>query len=164
MNVETKLPSAVPSERLVDENESGECPMSGCPRKPLLLTLIQAGRAAEERLEAALAQVGLSGAKFAALSALVNASGPLSLSDLATRLTCVRSNVTQLVDRLEADGLVIRLDDPKDRRTIKAALTHLGRARHTAGEECAQQVFTDLERQLTDADRTALTRLFATLK
>ena len=36
---------------------------------------------------------------------------------LAERLTCAKSNVTQLVDRLEADGLVRRKLDPSDRRS-----------------------------------------------
>ena len=48
---------------------------------------------------------------------------PISLSELAEKLTCVRSNVTQLVDRLEADGLAKRADDPADRRAVRAKVT-----------------------------------------
>jgi DNA-binding MarR family transcriptional regulator len=39
----------------------------------------------------------------------------------------VKSNITQLVDRLEADGLVARQLNPRDRRTKLAALTTAGR-------------------------------------
>ena len=69
----------------------------------------------------ALAGVGLSNAKFEALSVLVSQDRPISLSELAEKLTCVRSNVTQLVDRLEADGLVKRTDDPADRRAVRGS-------------------------------------------
>jgi DNA-binding MarR family transcriptional regulator len=85
------------------------------------------------RLEAALEPVGLSLAKFGVLSKLVAAGEPLPLSTLAERSACVRSNITQLVDRLEADKLVTRVDDPHDRRLVRAALTAEGRSRHAAG-------------------------------
>ncbi len=75
----------------------------------LMFSLIHTGHAVEQRLEQALAQVGLSLAKFGALTHLVEAGEPISLSECATKMTCVRSNITQLVDRLEADGLVRRV-------------------------------------------------------
>jgi DNA-binding MarR family transcriptional regulator len=45
------------------------------------------------------------------LSVLVAEDQPISLSELAEKLTCVRSNVTQLIDRSEGDSLVKRTDD-----------------------------------------------------
>jgi len=48
-------------------------------------------------------------------------------------LACVKSNVTQLVDRLEADGLVERAPDPNDRRSRLAMLTERGRKAHAEG-------------------------------
>jgi DNA-binding MarR family transcriptional regulator len=85
------------------------------------------------RMEEALEPLGLSLAKFGILSKLVAAGEPLPLSTLAERQACVRSNITQLVDRLEAERLVRRADDPADRRSIRAELTAEGRARHAAG-------------------------------
>ena len=85
--------------------------------------LIHAAHRVEARLDEALAGVGLSGAKIGALCVLVAEDRPMSLSELAEKLTCVRSNVTQLVDRLEADGLVKRTDDPADRRVVRAEVT-----------------------------------------
>ena len=44
--------------------------------------------------------------------------------------------MTQLVDRLEADGLVRRVADPTDRRSVKAEITDEGQSdRPTAPEE-----------------------------
>lgn len=97
------------------------------------VSILRAAEAINERLESGLGNVGLSVAKFTALSRLAEAREPLTLSDLAARLSCVRSNITQLIDRLEADGMVRRTDDPNDRRSVLAELTPLGREKQEAG-------------------------------
>jgi len=61
------------------------------------------------------------------------AEEPLPLSDLAARQHCVRSNITQLMDRLEKDGLVRRRADPDDRRSVLAELTPAGTQAHAKG-------------------------------
>ena len=94
-----------------------------------IFSLLHAAHALEDRVETALEKAGLSTPKFSVLSALVANGGPLSLSELASRLSCVRSNMTQLVDRLESEGLVRRVDDPADRRIVKAAITETGRVK-----------------------------------
>ncbi|OIJ66230.1 MarR family winged helix-turn-helix transcriptional regulator [Streptomyces mangrovisoli] len=57
---------------------------------------------------------------------------PLPMRKLAQRLKCEPSNVTGIVDRLEARGLVERRPDPADRRVKLAAATETGR--RVAGE------------------------------
>src|SRR5436305_10333341 len=98
------------------------------PGCALTLLLLDAARAVEARAEGALAEVGLSLAQLGALRHLVLAAEPLTLSQLAERHCCGKSNVTQLVDRLEADGYVVRAADPDDRRSVHAAVTPAGRA------------------------------------
>src|SRR5690348_5700518 len=51
---------------------------------------------------------------------------PLSMRELAERLKSDPSNVTGLIDRLEARGLVERRPDPTDRRIKGLALTPAG--------------------------------------
>src|SRR6266576_5473058 len=92
-----------------------------------LFAVLHASSVIENRVEARLAEVGLSLAKLAALDRLAQAGESLPLGQLAERLSCVKSNVTQLVDRLEADGLVNRTGDPNDRRSRLAVLTPAGR-------------------------------------
>ncbi len=101
----------------------------------LMFTLIEKGGQLQGRLEEALGGVGLSLAKHGVLATLVEEGAPMALSELAARQKCVRSNITQLVDRLEGDGLVRREPDPADRRSIRAVLTDEGRAREHAGAE-----------------------------
>jgi DNA-binding MarR family transcriptional regulator len=113
--------------------------------------------AVASRLEAALEPAGLSLAKFGVLARLVAAGEPLPLSTLAERSACVRSNITQLVDRLESDKLVVRVPDPRDRRLVRAALTSEGRARHDA----AARALAEAESALPPDLREALQRLAA---
>src|SRR5438045_243992 len=116
------------------------------PGCALTLLLLDAARAVEARAEGALAEVGLSLAKLGALRHLMLASEPLTLSQLAERHCCGKSNVTQLIDRLEADGFVARVADPDDRRTVRATVTGAGRAAY----ERASALLAEHERHLDD--------------
>jgi DNA-binding MarR family transcriptional regulator len=133
------------------------------PSPSIVFRVIGAAHEVEARLEGALDGLGFSLAKFNVLSRLAETAEPLPLSQLAERCSCVRSNITQLVDRLEADRLVERLPDPADRRSIRAALTDLGRQRHAEAvrivDATERQVFAGLD----EADRKALTGLLGRL-
>ncbi|MDG9711851.1 MarR family winged helix-turn-helix transcriptional regulator [Streptomyces sp. DH10] len=75
--------------------------------------------------EEAAAEHALTGAQARLLSLLC--LEPLPMRRLAQRLKCEPSNVTGIVDRLEARGLVERRPDPADRRVKVAAATSEGR-------------------------------------
>ncbi|MFF8030722.1 MULTISPECIES: MarR family winged helix-turn-helix transcriptional regulator [unclassified Streptomyces] len=78
-----------------------------------------------EEYEEAAAGHALTGAQARLLSLL--SLEPLPMRKLAQRLKCEPSNVTGIVDRLEARGLVERRPDPADRRVKLAAATAEGR-------------------------------------
>src|SRR5215468_9894528 len=111
----------------------------GTTQKKGLFAVLHASSVLESRVETRLSDVGLSLAKLAALHKLTEAGESLPLGQLAERLSCVKSNVTQLVDRLEADGLVSRTADPNDRRSRLAVLTDAGRAAYAKGSEIKAQ-------------------------
>ena len=115
-------------------------------------------------METALAEVGLSGAKFGALKLLAGSREAMPLSELAAKSACVRSNITQLVDRLEADGLVRRVADPGDRRSVRAEITPLGRERCAAGAERVSVVHGEFRAALGGVDQDALQQALAALK
>jgi DNA-binding MarR family transcriptional regulator len=129
----------------------------------ILAGLLEAARALEERVEGTLGEVGLSSPRLSVLTELVNAPGPLPLSELAARLSCVRSNITQLVDRLEADGLVRRVHDASDRRSIRAEITPLGRERQAAGSQRMNAVQQEFATRLEGVDVGALHQALAAL-
>src|SRR6476660_7925423 len=109
-------------------------------RDPIFFMLLDAGRAQFTRLEEALKGVGLSAAKYKVLSQIAKAGEPVPLRLLAEEQQCVASNVTTLIDRLEADGLVRRVDDPADRRSKRATLTALGAEKVEAGDAVVAEV------------------------
>jgi DNA-binding MarR family transcriptional regulator len=120
------------------------------------MSILHAAHAIEDRIEKALDGVGLSIAKHSALTQLQEAGEPLTLSELAERLSCVRSNITQLVDRLEADGLVRRVADPDDRRSVRAELTDLGTEKQAAGASEVSRIHGDIAERLQSSDMAGL--------
>jgi len=125
----------------------------------LLVRLLLAAAAVESQLEAAVATTGLSLSKFAVLDQLVKAGEPLPLTRLAERLSCVKSNITQLIDRLEADGLVERVDDPKDRRSVLAAMTREGRRRYEIGGQALTAAEKEILKAFKEGELELLGRL-----
>ena len=129
-----------------------------------IFSVIHAAHALEEKLEDALEKAELSMPKFSVLNELVSAGEALSLGELASRLSCVRSNMTQLVDRLEADGLVRRVACPTDRRSVKAEITDAGRARQADGSKEVTRLQDEVAAGVPVEDRATLVRLLAHLK
>ncbi len=114
-------------------------------------------------VEDALKGHGLSLAKYNILSTLAEAGGRLPFSALVERLGCVRSNVTGLIDRLQEDGLVRRVDHPDDRRMLFAELTEEG---HALIATAAPRYAAAIERalgKLTEKQRSTLGELLRLL-
>ncbi|MYT29674.1 MULTISPECIES: MarR family transcriptional regulator [unclassified Streptomyces] len=95
------------------------------PTKLQLLELLAAVGTAQWRdFAAAAAHHGLTATQAKVLAQL---DGPLPMRGLATLLVCDASNVTGIVDRLEARELVRREADPADRRVKNVVATDAGR-------------------------------------
>lgn len=77
-----------------------------------------------QEYESAAAGHQLTGAQARVL-ALLNVR-PMPMRQIAQRLKCEPSNVTGIIDRLEAHGLAERRADPGDRRVKLAAATPAG--------------------------------------
>ena len=129
-----------------------------------LFAVLHTSSALESRVETKLSEIGLSLAKLAALHQLSDAGESLPLGQLAERLSCVKSNVTQLVDRLESDGLVSRAGDPHDRRSRLAVLTAAGRSAYTKGRQIQEQTERELFGALSESESATLHTLLAKLK
>ena len=83
------------------------------------------GMAQRTRVGAELGRLGLSFAQAHALR-MLEPDEPLPMSALAERLFCDNSNVTGIVDRLEARGLVERRSAEGDRRVKALTITPAG--------------------------------------
>lgn len=109
----------------------------------------------------ALAPLGLSRAQARVVHLL--ADGPLRMATIAERLSVVPRTVTDLVDGVEAAGLVTRRPDPDDRRSTLVALTPDGRRlldrMDAARRSSAERVFGRLDA----GDRASLLRVLREL-
>jgi DNA-binding MarR family transcriptional regulator len=103
---------------------------------------------------AAVVELDLAPLQAKALHEL-NLEPPISMRELAAKLKSDPSNVTGLIDRLEARGLVERRPDPHDRRIKGLALT-------PAGARLRERLFARLYSappavaELSEADQRAL--------
>lgn len=72
-----------------------------------------------------LEQYGITPPQFDAL-VILNRDGELTIGDLTARLFSAYSTTTDLVDRLERAGFVVRYRDLEDRRVVRVRLQALG--------------------------------------
>jgi MarR family transcriptional regulator, organic hydroperoxide resistance regulator len=66
--------------------------------------------------------------------------GPLPIHDLAKRVSLGKSTLTSALDRLEAQGQVLRVRSPDDRRKIVIELTAGNKAMHAVYEEVSREM------------------------
>lgn len=78
------------------------------------------------RFEELLRDAGIAAPDFGAL-ATISRDGPLSQQQVAEQLSLTGTAVVQIVDRLEADGIVERRRNPADRRSYALELTRKGK-------------------------------------
>jgi len=86
---------------------------------------------------------------------LLDVPRPLTMSELADALGCDASNVTSIVDRLEARGFVERRPSAMDRRVKELALTPAGLETHARIEQRMHQPPPPID-NLSQADKEQL--------
>lgn len=112
-------------------------------------------------LDADLRPFGLTFSRYEALILLTfSSSGALPLSKIGERLQVHATSVTNVIDRLEASGMVRREPNPRDGRGTLAVITDEGR--RIAGE--ATQQLHKNRFGLEGLDHDDLQRLFAILR
>jgi MarR family 2-MHQ and catechol resistance regulon transcriptional repressor len=88
--------------------------------------LLRAGRSVLARVEPRLAAAGLTPTQFGVMEAILH-KGPLGQRELSRKVLTSAGNMTDLVDKLEARGLVRRARRKSDRRAVNVELTPVGR-------------------------------------
>lgn len=88
----------------------------------------------------------------------------LKMRDLSRRLMVSGGNITGLTDRLVAEGLVARSDDPNDRRAYTVKLTAAGQQQFSAMAQAHEGWIAGLFGGLDVAQQARLFELLGTLK
>lgn len=92
------------------------------------------------------------------------ASGPLTVGEQAEHLGLRRNSVSELLQRLEAKGLVARIRDERDERRVLVWLTEPGRAVVSrVGQVLAPDLIAEVMATLSPADRETVVRGFELL-
>jgi DNA-binding MarR family transcriptional regulator len=100
------------------------------PARPMaaVTSIMRAQQVLMARLNELLRPLGLTFPRYEALMLLsFTRAGALPLGKIGERLQVHRTSVTNIVDKLEADGLVRRVPHAEDRRATLAEITDAGR-------------------------------------
>lgn len=87
----------------------------------------------------------------------------MRLKDIAERLRIAPRSATEVIDQLEAKGLVERRPDPDDRRATRISLTPAGLALRDEVREARRREAGDYFSALSQRDRAELARLLGEL-
>jgi DNA-binding MarR family transcriptional regulator len=86
------------------------------------------------------------------------------MSDLSRRLMVTGGNITGITDQLEREGLVVRINDPVDRRAFTVKLTPSGRRFFAKMAAVHEQWVIELFSSLSGAEKEQAGCLLAKLK
>lgn len=112
------------------------------------------------QMERELARAGhdLTFSQYVTLKKLADGSAS-GVTDLARAAELNPGAMTRLLDKLEARGLIVRVDDPADRRALHIRLTDAGTAIWRDIDRCGMRVRHRAFTGLDDDEREQLTRL-----
>jgi DNA-binding MarR family transcriptional regulator len=97
--------------------------------KQLGYLIARTNRLLELDLENRLKPDGLTIDHFRVLRCL-DQSGPISMSELANHVLVEPANLTKIIDRMTAHGLVMRIPDQSDRRRVLVTLAPAGKQKN----------------------------------
>lgn len=102
--------------------------------------------------------------RYDLMSQLERSPDGMKMGELSKRMMVTGGNVTGITDQLVAEGLVVRLDNPKDRRAYNVKLTIEGRKTFMKMAVAHEKWIVDMLGDLSEKERDQLYVLLAKLK
>lgn len=114
-----------------------------------------------EKMGKNFASHGLNGASFDVLATLLRSGPPHALSpnQLLETMMVTSGTMTNRIDQLVKEGLVARIPNPSDKRSVHVQLTDLGRQTIDAAVTDHVAVQKSLVKELSAKDQVKLSRL-----
>lgn len=103
------------------------------------------------------------GTTAALRDAVASPEGVLRLKALAEQLRIAPRSATEVVDQLEAKGLVERIPDPQDRRAVLVRLTETGQQLRSGVQRARREQANEYFARLDSGERAELARLLGVL-
>ena len=116
------------------------------------LLIHQCHRLLSRAENAAFVQVGLTTRKHAVLFALRNLKDPVTVTDVARWLDRNPNGISMLIDRMVKDGLVDRIKDMPDRRSVRLEITPKGKKAIIAGNQLTRKVYKQIFGGISNSD------------
>ena len=110
------------------------------------------------------AEYGLTTEQFAVLAAVKSRGGSLRPTDLASILERSPNSMSMLVDRMVKAGLVRRIRDRRDRRTVHVSLTTKGENALKPATPMGWEFIQKILSPISDKDKHTLANLLETVK
>ena len=109
-------------------------------------------------------QFGITLPRFDLMSQLERSPEGLKMGELSKRMMVTGGNVTGITDQLVSEGLVVREDNPNDRRAYIVKLTADGRRMFKRMAESHEKWIVELLSGMSDKERQQFYLLLASLK
>lgn len=122
-----------------------------------LFSFLHAAHVMTDAIDGALSETRLSAATLEALSELADAREPLSPRELSHRLSCSFAEMAELLDGLDAQGLI-------ERRGAGVGLTPQGQVRQRAATERVRAAQQEIADAMATVDASALERTLAAMR
>jgi len=110
------------------------------------------------------AEYGLTTEQFAVLAAVKSRGGSLRPTDLASILERSPNSMSMLVDRMVKAGIVRRIRDRRDRRTVHVSLTTKGENALKPATPMGWEFIQKILSPISDKDKHTLANLLETVK
>lgn len=138
------------AKKMISQIETGDAYLLGKESLRLWLRLLGSTNLVEQYLRNKLrTEFNTTLSKFDVLAELERSQKPQNMTALSRQLMVTNGNVTGVIDRLQKDGLVQRLNSTDDRRMQYISLTRKGRRAFN---------------RMAAANETWITKLFSGLK
>jgi DNA-binding MarR family transcriptional regulator len=109
-------------------------------------------------------EYGLTTEQHAVLMVIKHISGPVRITDIARWLDRSVNSVSMIIDRMVKAGLVRRVRDRKDRRTVFVSMTSKVQKDFVRASVAGWELVQEILSPLSDEDRLTLIRLLETLR
>ncbi len=110
------------------------------------------------------AEYGLTTEQHTLLMAVKNIDGPVRITDIGRWLDRTPNSVSMLVDRMVKAGLVRRVRDRKDRRTVFVSMTAKAEKAYAPATAAGWALIQEILSPLSNEDKRTLTRLLELLR
>jgi len=114
--------------------------------------------------EKACSAYGLTAKQQATLVAIKELPKPVTIKDLADCFDRDSASITFIIDRMEKDGLVTRVRDLKDRRSLRISITQRGKTMLKKSAKSTQDLAEKIISALSDQELSTFTTLMVKIQ